>query len=233
MGLLNQFLDLIFPGRFRPERWEPESIDDSGPLNTDHDLAEFLLLQPSVQALLGECGVDPVHVLERVRARPSEIGWDSREALRVILHTGTGMHPDRHVAQYLMLLCLGSDSVRQALTLPGHSAGDVPFRLAHGIGKNADPGSETPAWDPRRLRIWDDNISPMEMVVLRLRETFGLDQEQAVQLMLKVHHSGTAVLDVPDGRSSDEFCRHANQRWRDAGLALFCDPAPMNASDQA
>jgi ATP-dependent Clp protease adapter protein ClpS len=233
MGLLNQFIDLIFPRKFRPERWEPESIDGSGALNTDQDLAEFLLLQASVQTLLRECAVDPVRVLEQVRARRGEAGLESREALRVILHTSAEMHPDRHVAEYLKLLCFGSDSVRQAVTLPGQSAGDVPFRLAHGLEKNADPDTETSPSDPRRLRIWDDNISPMELVVFRLRETFQLDHEQAVQIMLKVHHSGTAVLEVPDGRSSDEFCREANQRWRDAGLALFCDPAPLNAVDQA
>ena len=42
----------------------------------------------------------------------------------------------------------------------------------------------------------NDDFTPMEFVVIVLNKFFGKGREQAIQIMLKVHHEGKAVCGI-------------------------------------
>lgn len=44
--------------------------------------------------------------------------------------------------------------------------------------------------------LLNDDYTPMEFVVMVLQRFFGKNHDQAVQIMLKVHHEGRAVCGV-------------------------------------
>jgi len=52
---------------------------------------------------------------------------------------------------------------------------------------------QPPMW---QVVLLNDDFTPMEFVVLVLQRFFALGHEQAVQVMLKVHHEGKGVCGV-------------------------------------
>jgi len=58
--------------------------------------------------------------------------------------------------------------------------------------------SETTAVEPPlwQVVLLNDDYTPMEFVVLVLQRFFGIGHDQAVQVMLKVHHEGRGVCGV-------------------------------------
>ncbi|MCK9512631.1 MAG: ATP-dependent Clp protease adapter ClpS [Pigmentiphaga sp.] len=52
---------------------------------------------------------------------------------------------------------------------------------------------EPPLW---QVVLLNDDYTPMEFVVMVLQRFFAKDHEQAVQVMLKVHHEGRGVCGV-------------------------------------
>lgn len=52
---------------------------------------------------------------------------------------------------------------------------------------------EPPLW---QVVLLNDDYTPMEFVVLVLQQFFGKNHDQAVQIMLKVHHEGRGVCGV-------------------------------------
>jgi len=53
--------------------------------------------------------------------------------------------------------------------------------------------AEPPMW---QVVLLNDDYTPMEFVVLVLQRFFGIGHDQAVQVMLKVHHEGRGVCGV-------------------------------------
>lgn len=47
-----------------------------------------------------------------------------------------------------------------------------------------------------KVVLLNDDYTPMEFVVMVLQRFFGKNHDQAVQIMLKVHHEGRAVCGV-------------------------------------
>ena len=47
-----------------------------------------------------------------------------------------------------------------------------------------------------KVLLLNDDYTPMEFVVLVLKKFFGIDQERATQIMLKVHTEGVGVCGV-------------------------------------
>lgn len=52
---------------------------------------------------------------------------------------------------------------------------------------------EPPRW---QVVLLNDDYTPMEFVVMVIQKFFGKDHEQAIQVMLKVHHEGRGVCGV-------------------------------------
>lgn len=52
--------------------------------------------------------------------------------------------------------------------------------------------------EPRRFKvvIYNDDFTPMDFVVMILRQIFFLPEEMATTLMLKVHNQGKAVVGI-------------------------------------
>jgi ATP-dependent Clp protease adaptor protein ClpS len=42
--------------------------------------------------------------------------------------------------------------------------------------------------------VWDDPVTPMQVVVVIFKRIFGYSNNKATQLMLTVHHEGKAVV---------------------------------------
>lgn len=53
--------------------------------------------------------------------------------------------------------------------------------------------AEPPMW---QVVLLNDDYTPMEFVVLVLQRFFSIEHDQAVQVMLKVHHEGRGVCGV-------------------------------------
>lgn len=51
---------------------------------------------------------------------------------------------------------------------------------------------------PKRYKVlfYNDDFTPMEFVVIVLNEIFDKDEEEAVRLMLDIHHSTYAVVGI-------------------------------------
>lgn len=47
---------------------------------------------------------------------------------------------------------------------------------------------------PYHVFLWNDPVTPMQVVVLVLRRVFGYDAEKATELMWRAHHRGKAVV---------------------------------------
>lgn len=47
---------------------------------------------------------------------------------------------------------------------------------------------------PYLVFLWNDPVTPMQVVVLVLKRVFGYDQEKAAELMLVAHKKGKAVV---------------------------------------
>lgn len=55
----------------------------------------------------------------------------------------------------------------------------------------ADQAQHEPTW---QTVVWDDPVNLMSYVSFVFRRHFGFDDDRAEQLMLQVHHSGSAVV---------------------------------------
>jgi ATP-dependent Clp protease adaptor protein ClpS len=78
-----------------------------------------------------------------------------------------------------------------------------PVRAIHddedGMGSGAQIGLATKARakpkkpSPFKVLMLNDDYTPMEFVVIVLKRFFGMDMEQATQVMLHVHQKGVGV----------------------------------------
>jgi ATP-dependent Clp protease ATP-binding subunit ClpA len=89
------------------------------------------------------------------------------------------------------------------LQTQGMTRYDATTFIAHGITKDAQPtarsadevaaqaSSAGPADSPMlSVRLLNDEFTPMEFVVHVLKEVFGLEQDDAIRVMLQTHHQG-------------------------------------------
>lgn len=47
-----------------------------------------------------------------------------------------------------------------------------------------------------RVRLMNDDFTPMDFVIAVLQRFFAMDREKATRLMLQVHHEGSAVAGI-------------------------------------
>ena len=85
--------------------------------------------------------------------------------------------------------------------------------------------------------VFNDDATPMELVVHVLREQFGLRQPEAVELMLEVHNRGFAVVEtLPRAearRKLLEAQKLIDSYSRQLVLRLVEDPAPIMQASAA
>ncbi len=73
----------------------------------------------------------------------------------------------------------------------------------------------------------NDDVTTMDFVVMLLVTVFGRTSDQAIFLMLKVHHEGSAVVGVYTYDIALSKTEKATKMARDAGfpLRITCQPA--------
>jgi ATP-dependent Clp protease adaptor protein ClpS len=84
----------------------------------------------------------------------------------------------------------------------------------------ADPAAEetlAPLW---RVICHDDPVTTMDFVVQVLREVFRLPQGRAYELMMRVHHTGSAVVGRWPESTAKERAERAHAKARAAGFPL-------------
>lgn len=64
----------------------------------------------------------------------------------------------------------------------------------HTTGSLLSPAHAALEQRPWQTVVWDDPVNLMSYVTYVFRTHFGFDQPQAEQLMLRVHHEGSAVV---------------------------------------
>jgi ATP-dependent Clp protease adaptor protein ClpS len=79
---------------------------------------------------------------------------------------------------------------------------------------------------PYRVIIQNDDITPMEFVVLVLLTIFELDFERAMEVMLEAHHNGRALVRTLPFEEAQQCVYEAQSRAREAGypLSFYLEP---------
>ncbi len=73
-------------------------------------------------------------------------------------------------------------------------------------------------WD---VIVWNDPVTPMDVVVVILRRIFGYSTGRCTQLMLRVHHEGRAVVWTGRRQRAEQYC----VRLQVAGLRCTIEQA--------
>jgi ATP-dependent Clp protease adaptor protein ClpS len=79
---------------------------------------------------------------------------------------------------------------------------------------------------PYRIIIENDDVTPMEFVVLVLLGIFELDFERAVQVMLEAHNKGRAYVATLPFEQAQQRVYEAQSRAREMGypLSFYLEP---------
>jgi ATP-dependent Clp protease adaptor protein ClpS len=79
---------------------------------------------------------------------------------------------------------------------------------------------------PYRVIIRNDDVTPMDFVVLVLRAFFDLDIDRAVQIMMEAHNTGSAHVVTLPYQEAQERVYEAHNAAREAGypLTFYLEP---------
>lgn len=79
---------------------------------------------------------------------------------------------------------------------------------------------------PYRVMILNDDVTPMEFVVLVLRRFFDLQNERAIAIMLEAHYEGQAHVTTLPFEEAQQRVYGAHSAARAAGypLTFFLEP---------
>lgn len=79
---------------------------------------------------------------------------------------------------------------------------------------------------PYRVIIENDDVTPMDFVVMALRVYFGLAFEQAMSVMLTAHYEGRALVATLPYEEAQERVYSAHHAAREAGypLTFYLEP---------
>lgn len=87
----------------------------------------------------------------------------------------------------------------------------------------AETGESKPKPPPLyKVRLLNDDYTPMEFVVQVIETYFGKSREQALQLMLKVHNEGSAVCGVYPRDVAETKVRQVTEKAREYQHPLQC-----------
>jgi ATP-dependent Clp protease adaptor protein ClpS len=80
---------------------------------------------------------------------------------------------------------------------------------------------------PYRVMIENDDVTPMDFVVMVLTGIFALSMQEAVDVMLVAHHHGEALVTIlPYQEASDKVMRaHELARANKYPLRFYLEPA--------
>ena len=73
---------------------------------------------------------------------------------------------------------------------------------------------------PYRVIIENDDVTPMEFVIMVLQSVFGLNMERAVTIMLQAHYEGQAYVVSLPLEEAQQRVYEAHSMAREAGYPL-------------
>ena len=77
-----------------------------------------------------------------------------------------------------------------------------------------------------RVILLNDDYTPMEFVVQVLEQFFGMNREQATQVMLAVHTKGKGVCGIYPQDIAETKASQVNESARESGHPLLCEVEP-------
>jgi ATP-dependent Clp protease adaptor protein ClpS len=207
--------------------------------SSELELLRKLLADPALASSLGALGVQQSEVVNRLATSSSEVPRGSDRTLLQVRAseltaasggaTGAlGTSPLREESLLGFLITRGSAATRKAMEQAGMPTESVLFWLAHREHESM-LRAKWPTDFPNgaRLAIVNDPYTPMELVVSGLRELFDLPEDEAIQLMLRVHKEGEVHRDIPSGSKPVETCVEFNMRWRSIPVPLYIRPVAI------
>lgn len=124
------------------------------------------------------------------------------------------------------LFCQGCVQAARGAALPAAGPDDVDYDPAY------DPGADR-LRAPRRLediaapqawvQVHNDDATPMEFVVNAFTDVFGIDRQEALVLMLRIHRDGSAYVPCESEAQAREFAAQLDARAKGAGHPLACE----------
>jgi hypothetical protein len=233
--LLSNFIaalrSLAKPSLELPEPLYPDAT-------TELALFARLIADPALGTTLKTLGVRQADIEPRLAAQVIRQSPESKAALNRVrasaIAASAGAYgkveanriPQEDLLAYL--ITKGSPGIRQVMVSCGIAPSAVVFWLAHHNNEDALRSS----WPSdqaagSRVAVVNDPYSPMEAVHRCLAEAFRLSEEEAIALMLRVHHEGTVHLDLPAGLRAGSFCDSCNRQWRSSGIPLYVRPVAI------
>lgn len=234
MTLVSKLLALFHPPSESPKLPEPLYPEAT----TELAVLSSLLSDPALSETLGTFGLHQQALASRLSTQSISNRQQSEDSLKRVrggvLSAAAGglgvLGAKRQPQEDLLgfLVTMGSDEIRNVLHNIGFAPGPLVFWLAH-RGVESDLRGRWPASTQGRARVAvvNDPYSPMEAVLPCLSAAFGLSEEKAVQLMLRIHHEGAVHLDVPTAVPVEQFCEDCNLRWRAIPLPLYVHPVAV------
>lgn len=160
--------------------------------STAHVLYGLLQVE-AVTAAIGGAGGDAAALEDDVLAAMAAGGRGELEALDATLrraeHSARGA--SRRIACADLWAYLGDGRAAAVLAKAHVDRAAVLFRLAHGAGPPALPGSDR---GTALVELRDDPYTTKEFVVTALREGLGLDATEAERIMESVHTTGHGTI---------------------------------------
>ena len=82
-----------------------------------------------------------------------------------------------------------------------------------------------------RVILLNDDYTPMEFVVQVLEQFFGMNREQATQVMLAVHTKGKGVCGIYPQDIAETKASQVNESARESGHPLLCEVEPSTDNE--
>jgi ATP-dependent Clp protease adapter protein ClpS len=197
--------------------------------------AAAILSAPVVRTLYVNLGTDPQIITARVHNLGEQP--DNPRSDRVLMAEGAARLANPIPAE-LRLLCglleHGTPAVKAALTPSAGRAVDVLFLVAH-QKTESDLQTRWPAAAEQtgKVLLFNDPFTQMHTVTDALQTSFGMDPTAANTIMLQIHESGVAVVQLAPGSNVADACRQLNAQWRSMDLALYCAPQHLDSPRSA
>ena len=75
---------------------------------------------------------------------------------------------------------------------------EPPTYPGPGIGTTIDHDNETDEWmgvdKPWNVILWNDDVTPIDIVILALIQVIGLDQQKAIEATMTIHKLGKGIV---------------------------------------
>ena len=82
-----------------------------------------------------------------------------------------------------------------------------------------------------RVILLNDDYTPMEFVVQVLEQFFGMNREEATQVMLAVHTKGKGVCGIYPQDIAETKASQVNESARENGHPLLCEVEPSTDNE--